>query len=101
MNNAIPPFAPPQPAGSLLLPPVTSGTATLQQYNPEVSAVLIQPGASVGVTLTDNARNTNSPRVDAVYGTLIPGLSISADTPRFQGLFTGKAQALFYTPTSD
>jgi hypothetical protein len=80
---------------------VTSGVVTLQQYDPNAPAVLIQSRATVGVTLTDNARNTTSPRVDAVYGTLAPGLSISADTPRFQGLFTGQAQALLYTPTSN
>jgi hypothetical protein len=100
VNNEIPPLTL-QPAGSLVLPPVTAGISTLQQYDPKAPAVLIQPRAQVGLTVTDNARFTHSPRDPAVYATLSPGLSISADTPRFQGVLTGEATGYLYAPTSD
>jgi hypothetical protein len=101
INNEIPPLTPLQPAGSLALPPVTAGITTLQQYDPRAPAVLIQPRARVGLTLTDNIRHAHSSRDPGVYGTLTPGLSISADTPRFQGVLTGDASGYLYAPASD
>lgn len=103
--NALPtgiaPAAPAQPPYSLALRQPGAGITTLQQYDPNAPAILIQPTASLGETFTDNVRYTSSDRTAAAETRLIPGVSISADTPRLQGVMTGQAEADFYTPTSD
>lgn len=95
-----PPTQAPPPYG-LSLPPPGAGITTLQAYNPNAPAVLIQPTASVGVRVTDNVRYTATDHQAAVEGRLIPGISISADTPRFQGVLSGSAEGDLYVPTGD
>ncbi len=92
---------PQQPLYSLALPIPGAGISTLQQYNPNTPAVLIQPYASVGERFTDNALYTSSNRTAAAETRLLPGVSISADTPRLKGVFTGTAEGDVYTPTSE
>ena len=95
-----PPTQAPPPSG-LSLPAPGAGITTLQAYNRNAPAVLIQPTATVGVRLTDNVRYTATDRTAAVEGRLIPGISVSADTPRFQGVLSGSVEGDIYTPTSD
>lgn len=95
-----PPTQAPPPYG-LSLPPPGAGITTLQAYNPNAPAVLIQPTASVGVRVTDNVRYTATDHQAAVEGRLIPGISVSADTPRFQGVLSGAAEGDLYAPTGD
>jgi len=93
--------APPAQAPySLTLPSPGAGITTLQQYNPNAPAILIQPTATVGEILTDNVFYTHSDRTAAAETTLTPGVSISADTPRLQGVATAQVQGSLYTPTS-
>ena len=82
----------PEQAPSLRLPPPGAGVTPLQQNQPAAPAILIQPRASVGETLTDNVFNTATDRVADLETQLIPGLSISADTPRLQGVLTGQLE---------
>ena len=71
-----------EPASSLALPEPGAGITTLQQYDPNAPAVLIQPYLSVGERFTDNVNFTHSDRIAAAETSLIPAVSISADTPR-------------------
>lgn len=92
---------PQQPPYSLGLPIPGAGISTLQQYNPNAPAVLIQPYATVGERFTDNALYTSSNRTAAAETLLTPGVSISADTPRLKGVLSGSAEGDLYTPTSE
>lgn len=92
---------PQQPPYSLALPIPGAGISTLQQYNPDTPAVLIQPYATVGERFTDNALYASSNRTAAAETLLIPGVSVSADTPRLKGVFSGSVEGDVYTPTSE
>jgi uncharacterized protein (PEP-CTERM system associated) len=88
--NAVNPdlIAAPQAPSSRLGAPGT-GVTTLQQADPRAPAYLIRPRISVTETLTDNARQTPTNRTADFDTRLSPGLSVSADTPRLQGILTG------------
>jgi uncharacterized protein (PEP-CTERM system associated) len=101
LPNGITPAAPSQPPYSLVLPAPGAGITPLQAYNPNAPAVLIQPTATLGETLYDNVNYVPSPRTAAAETRLIPGVSISADTPRLQGVMSAQAEGDFYTPTSN
>ncbi len=94
------PALPQQPADTLALPTPGAGITTLQQYDPNAPAILITPTASVGLTLYDNVNFTHSNRTAAAEASLIPGISMSADTPRLQGVMSAQVSANAYTPTS-
>ena len=101
VNNAIPPpAAPALPSSPLGLPTPGAGVVPLQQYDPNAPAILIQPRATIAETLTDNVNYLHSPRDAAAYTNLAPGVSISADTPRFQGVLTGNVNGYLYAPYS-
>jgi hypothetical protein len=101
LPNGITPASPTQPADSLALPPPGAGITTLQQYDPNAPAILIQPTASIGETFISNANYTSSDRTAAAETTLSPGISISADTPRLQGVLSAQVTGGVYTPTSN
>jgi uncharacterized protein (PEP-CTERM system associated) len=101
LPNGITPAAPEQAPYSLALPPPGAGITTLQQYDPNTPAILIQPTASIGETLYDNVNYTPSDRTAAAETRLIPGVSISADTPRLQGVLSASVEGDAYTPTSN
>jgi uncharacterized protein (PEP-CTERM system associated) len=101
LPNGIAPTAPTQPPYSLVLPAPGAGIIPLQAYNPNAPAILIQPTASIGETLYDNVFFVPSPHTAAAETRLIPGVSISADTPRLQGVLSAQAEGDLYTPTSD
>jgi hypothetical protein len=92
--NAVAPALAPAPSPpSLRLPPAGKCDVTpLQQSQPGAPALLIQPSASLGETVTDNARNTSTDRVTDLETQILPGVSISADTPRIQGVLTGNLE---------
>jgi uncharacterized protein (PEP-CTERM system associated) len=74
---------------SLRLPSPGAGIITLQQSNPNAPALLIIPRVTLSEALTDNAQvSPTSPSFDAETR-LQPGLTISSDTPRLQGILTG------------
>jgi hypothetical protein len=100
LPNGIPPPAPTQSPSSLALPRPGTGITTLQLYDPNAPAILIQPTASVGETLYDNVNYTHSNRTAAAETRLIPGVSISADTPRLQGVMSATVEGDVYTSTS-
>ncbi len=107
------PLAPPGslPSGAVAAPaPLTTGLAlpqpgagitTLQFYDPNAPAVLIQPYATVGERFTNNVNYTSTNTTAAAETLLIPGVSISADTPRFKGVLSGQAAGNIYVPTSN
>ena len=70
------------PTPALGLPPPGAGITTLQLYDPNAPAVLIQPFVTIGERFTDNVFYTAANRTAAAETTLIPGASISVDTPR-------------------
>ena len=76
--------APPAPSTRLGAP--GAGVTTLQQYDPNAPAYLIRPTLTVSETLTDNARQTTVNRTADFVTQFAPGLSVSADTPRLQGV---------------
>ncbi len=100
LPNGITPAASQQPAYSLALPSPGAGITTLQQYDPNAPAILIQPTLSLGETLTDNVFYSSTNRTAAAETRLIPGVSISADTPRLQGVMTTQVEGDVYVPTS-
>jgi uncharacterized protein (PEP-CTERM system associated) len=77
------------PAPSTRLGAPGAGVAALQQADPRAPAYLIRPRITVSETLTDNARQTPFNRTADFVTEVSPGLSISADTPRLQGVLTG------------
>jgi len=90
-----------QPVSPFGLPPPGAGITTLQLYDPNAPALLIQPYVSGGVRGTDNVNYTATNRQAAAEFILGPGVSISADTPRFQGVLSGTASGNLYVPTSN
>ncbi len=100
LPSGITPATPTQNPSSLALPSPGSGITTLQLYDPNAPAVLIQPTMGVGETLYDNVNFLHSPRTAAAETSFIPGVSISADTPRLQGVMSATVQGNVYTPTS-
>src|SRR5467141_3325768 len=101
INPAAPPLAAGAPAGALGLVAPGIGVVPLQANDPNAPAILIQPTASVSQTFTDNINFVHSPRKPGAYTTLSPGVSISADTPRLQAVFSGSLNGTFYVPTSN
>ncbi len=101
INPAAPPLAAGAPAGALGLAAPGIGVVPLQANDPNAPAILIQPTASVTQTFTDNINFVHSPRKPGAYTTLSPGVSISADTPRLQAVFSGSLNGTFYVPTSN
>jgi hypothetical protein len=101
VGNVAPPIAPQAPANPLGLAPLGLGVVPLQANDPTAPAYLIRPFVSVGETLTDNVHDVHSPRDPAAWTNLAPGVSISADTPRLQGVLTGNLNTALYIPTSD
>jgi hypothetical protein len=101
VGNVAPPAAPVAPTSPLGLTPLGFGVVPLQANDPNAPAYLIRPFASISETLTDNVHVVHSPRDVAAYTNLAPGLSISADTPRLQGILTGNLNTYFYVPTSN
>jgi hypothetical protein len=99
LPNGIPLQEPTQPASSLALPEPGAGLTTLQQYNPNAPAILIQPYLSVGERLTDNVNFTHSDRTAAAETSLIPAVSISADTPRLRGVLSAQASGNVFVPS--
>jgi uncharacterized protein (PEP-CTERM system associated) len=94
--------APSQPPPSgLMLPAPGAGITTLQLYDPNAPAVVIQPYATIGETFYSNVHYTATDHQAAAETSLIPGMSISADTPRFRGVLTGNTQGSLYIPSSD
>jgi uncharacterized protein (PEP-CTERM system associated) len=91
--------APATPA--LGLPAPGAGITTLQLYDPNAPAVLIQPRVTIGERLTDNVFYSSTTRTAAAETSLIPGASISVDTPRFQGVLSGGAEGDIYAPSSE
>lgn len=87
----------PSPLG---LPIPGTGINTLQLYNPDSPAVLIQPYVSLGETFYDNVNFTATDRTKAAETSLVPGFSFSADTPRFTGVASGNIHGNVYVPTS-
>lgn len=100
-SGPLPAAAEPEPTPALGLPRPGAGITTLQLYDPNAPAVLIQPYATVGERFTDNVRYTATNHTAAAETRLVPGITISADTPRFTGVMTGQAEGDIYTPTSD
>ena len=92
--------APPLPTTALGLPAPGGGVVTLQQNDPNAPAYLIRPRVSVSETFTDNVNYAHSPRIADAYTNVLPGLSFSADTPRFQGVATGNLNAYIYARES-
>jgi hypothetical protein len=101
LPNGIAPAAPQRAADSLALPAPGAGITTLQQYDPNAPAILIQPTVGVGATFYDNVNFTHSNRTAAAEASLFPGVSMSADTPRLQGVLSAQVSANAYTPTSN
>jgi hypothetical protein len=81
-----------------LLPP-QGGVLPLQAYDPNAPAILIRPTAGLSELFTDNVNYVHSPRKFAAVTTLSAGASVSADTPRLQGVATGQANGSLYLPT--
>ena len=100
LPNGITPAEPTQPASPLALPEPGAGLTTLQQYDPNAPAVLIQPYLSVGERFTDNVNFTHSDRIAAAETSLVPAVSISADTPRLRGVLSAQASGNVYVPSA-
>ncbi len=100
-NPAAPPLAAGGAAGPLGLAAPGIGVVPLQANDPDAPAILIQPRASVSQTFSDNINFVHSPRKPGAYTTLAPGVSISADTPRLQAIFSGSLNGYFYVPSSN
>jgi hypothetical protein len=100
LPNGITPAEPTQPTSALALPEPGAGITTLQQNNPNAPAVLIQPYLSAGERFTDNVNFTHSDRIAAAETSLIPAVSISADTPRLRGVLSAQASGNVYVPSA-
>ena len=100
-SEPLPAGAGPQPTPELELPAPGAGITTLQLYDPNAPAVVIQPYAAVAERFTDNVRFTATNHTAAAETRLIPGITVSADTPRFTGVLSGQAEGDIYTPTRD
>ena len=100
LPNGITPAEPAQPASPLALPEPGAGISTLQLYDPNAPAILIQPYLSVGERFIDNVNFTHSDRIAAAETSLIPAVSISADTPRLRGVLSAQAYGNLYVPSA-
>jgi uncharacterized protein (PEP-CTERM system associated) len=89
------------PVSTLGLPPIFAGVTPLQAYDPTAPAVLIQPYVSGGLSFTDNANYVHSNRTAAAGVIANSGVSISADTPRLQAVFSGQVQGTRYVPANN
>jgi uncharacterized protein (PEP-CTERM system associated) len=87
------------PSAGLALPAPGAGITTLQAYNPEAPALLIQPRISLAETFYSNVFYTATDHQFAAGTSLTPGVSISADTPRFTGVLTGSVGGTLYVPS--
>jgi hypothetical protein len=87
------------PPPGLSLPAPGAGITTLQAYDPAAPAVLIQPTVSLSETFYSNVNYTATDQQFAAGTSLIPGISISADTPRFTGVFSGNLAGNLYVPS--
>jgi hypothetical protein len=87
------------PPPGLTLPVPGAGITTLQAYDPTAPAVLIQPYASLAETFYSNVHYTATDHQFAAGTSLIPGVSISADTPRFTGVLSGSVGGTLYAPS--
>ena len=101
LYNGTPLPTPGEAPGSLELPPVSSGVTPLQLYDPNAPAILVLPSISVGERFTNNANYSSTNRTAAAETILEPGVTISADTPRLQGVLSGNLQGNVYVPSSD
>jgi hypothetical protein len=88
------------PASAVGLPAPGTGITTLQLYDPNAPAVVIQPFATIGETFYDNVFFTANNRKAAAETSLSPGAAVSVDTPRFTGVLSGSASGNLYIPTS-
>ena len=100
LPNGITPAAPLEPTSPLALPVPGAGITTLQQYDPNAPAILIRSGVTVGERFTSNANYTSSNQTASTVTTLSPGVSISADTPRLQGVLGAQVTGAAYAPAS-
>jgi hypothetical protein len=101
-NTAPPnPEAAPQNPGSLRLPSPGAGITPLQQVQPAAPAILVLPTATLGEMLTSNANNTATDHVADIETRLMPGLSVSADTPRLKGILNGNLEYDKYAVTTN
>jgi hypothetical protein len=100
IGNVTGPTTPALPSSALGLPAPGAGVVPLQQSDPTAPAYLIRPRVSVSETFTDNVNYSHSPRIADAYTNLMPGLSFSADTPRFQGVATGNLNGYVYARES-
>ncbi|MBV8118430.1 MAG: hypothetical protein JO081_00640, partial [Alphaproteobacteria bacterium] len=87
------------PPPGLSLPAPGAGITTLQAYDPAAPAVLITPTVSLSETFYSNVNYTATDHQFAAATSLIPGVSISADTPRFTGVFSGSLAGNLYVPS--
>jgi hypothetical protein len=101
LPNGVTPAVPAQPTTALGLPEPGAGITTLQLYDPNAPAILIRPYVTLGERLTDNVNYTATDHIAAAQTTLSPGVSISADTPRFQGVLSAAATGSIYTRESN
>jgi hypothetical protein len=100
IGNVTGPTTPGLPSTGLSLPAPGAGVVPLQANDPTAPAYLIRPRVSVSETFTDNVNYAHSPKIKDAYTNILPGLSFSADTPRFQGVATGNLNAYIYAHES-
>lgn len=100
IGNVTGPPTPSLSSGALGLPAPGAGVVPLQANDPNAPAYLIRPRVSVSETFTDNVNYAHSPRIADAYTNILPGVSFSADTPRFQGVATGNLNAYIYARES-
>lgn len=100
LPNSITPAEPAQPVSPLGLPEPGAGINTLQLYDPNAPAILIQPYLSVGERFTDNVEFTHTDRIAAAETSVIPAVSISADTPRLRGVLSAQGSGNVYVPAA-
>jgi hypothetical protein len=86
IGNVTGPTTPGLPSTGLSLSAPGAGVVPLQANDPTAPAYLVRPRVSVSETFTDNVNYAHSPRLADAYTNILPGLSFSADTPRFQGV---------------
>jgi uncharacterized protein (PEP-CTERM system associated) len=89
-SQGLAPPATPIGAPSLQLPAPGAGIITLQQSNPEAPLTLIVPQVTVAQALFDNAQQSGGATGFSAETQLMPGLNISTDTPRLQGVLNGQ-----------
>lgn len=85
---------------SLALPTPGAGILTLQQSNPDAPLTLIAPQVTVAAALLDNGQQSAGGTGFGAEARLLPGLTISTDTPRLQGVLNGNFEYDKYTSSS-